>query len=117
MQSRPCTCYIDEILRGTNTIERIAASAAVLKYIHMQNSLIIAASHDIELTSILAGDYDNYHFSEQITQEGVQFDYKLKEGPSKTRNAIKLLSSLGFDQAITDHAYELAKGYETNKTW
>jgi DNA mismatch repair ATPase MutS len=101
-QNYPCTCYIDEILRGTNTIERIAASASVLDYLHSQNCLCVAASHDIELTNILADKFDNYHFCEQVTNDGIIFDYKLKHGASTTRNAIRLLSFMGFHSEIIE---------------
>ena len=111
----PCTCYIDEILRGTNTIERIAASAAVLKYLHKQDVLCIAASHDIELTYILAGQYDNYHFREQVTDGGITFDYKLNDGPSTTRNAIKLLGFMDFPAEIVAQAESLADEALTRK--
>jgi len=107
----PCTCFIDEILRGTNTIERIAASASVLAYLHKQDALCIAASHDIELTYILKNQYDNYHFREQVTGDGIVFDYKLKDGPSTTRNAIKLLSFMDFPEDIISQAEELAEEY------
>jgi len=109
VQKYPCTCFIDEILRGTNTVERIAASAAVLEYLHGQDALCIAASHDIELTRILAGQYDNYHFREQVTDDGIVFDYKLKDGPSTTRNAIKLLSFMDFMDSIVKQAEALAE--------
>ncbi|HCW96660.1 MAG TPA: hypothetical protein DHU88_13350 [Pseudomonas sp.] len=69
VQNISCTCFIDEILKGTNTIERIAASAAVLKYLHSTDCLCMTASHDIELTCILENEYDNYHFSEHITDD------------------------------------------------
>ncbi|MCL1918832.1 MAG: hypothetical protein FWG14_11020 [Peptococcaceae bacterium] len=117
MQHSACTCYIDEILRGTNTIERIAASASVLEYIHKQDCLCLVASHDIELTRILAKDYDNYHFSEHITDNGILFDYKLKEGAATTRNAVKLLGHMGFDPEIVKKAEALTARYEESKTW
>jgi len=112
VQKYPCTCYIDEILRGTNTVERIAASASVLEYLHTQNCLCIAASHDIELTRILADKYDNYHFCEQVTDYEILFDYKLRQGPSTTRNAIKLLKVIGFDDCIIEKAEALADEFE-----
>ncbi|MCL2362250.1 MAG: hypothetical protein FWC73_10610 [Defluviitaleaceae bacterium] len=105
----PCTCYIDEILRGTNTIERIAASASVLEYLHKEDALCIAASHDIELTRILAEQYDNYHFRETVTDEGVHFNYKINNGPSTTRNAIKLLQFMDFPMEIVAQAEGLAE--------
>jgi len=52
VQKFPCICYIDEILRGTNTVERIAASAAVLGWLAERDCLCIAASHDIELRKL-----------------------------------------------------------------
>jgi len=102
----PCTCFIDEILRGTNTTERIAASASILTALMDKDCLCIAASHDIELTSMTG--YDNYHFRETVTDGGVIFDYTIKDGPSTTRNAIKLLEFMGFDKNIVNNANRLA---------
>ena len=99
-----CVCFIDEILRGTNTPERIAASTAVLRVLHQTESLCLVASHDIELTRILEGVYENYHFSEHFEGKEVVFDYLLKEGPSKTRNAIRLLEYMGFDEQVVSDA-------------
>ena len=95
-----CVCFIDEILRGTNTPERIAASTAVLRALHKTQSMCLVASHDIELTEILDEIFDNYHFSEHFEKEEVIFDYLLKKGPSKTRNAIRLLEYMGFDEQV-----------------
>lgn len=117
VQDTTCTCYIDEILKGTNTIERIAASAAVLKYLHGADCLCITASHDIELTNILNNEYDNYHFRETITDEGISFNYKLKEGPSQTRNAIKLLHYMNFENQIVEDAEELVERFVSTKSW
>jgi len=100
VEKHPCTCYIDEILRGTNTIERIAASSSVLTHLHQKDALCVAATHDIELTNILADMYDNFHFCEQVTSDGILFDYKLKDGPSTSRNAIKLLGVMDFPEEI-----------------
>ena len=51
---------------------------------------------------------DNYHFEEYVEGNDVRFDYKLKEGPAKTRNAIRLMKAYGFDPSITDAAEQLA---------
>jgi hypothetical protein len=117
VREHPCTIFIDEILRGTNTIERIAASYAVLEWLNGQNCLCVTASHDIELTHLLAASYDNYHFREKVTTDGVLFDYKLKTGPSTTRNAIKLLSVMDFGAEIVAQAEETARGYDENQKW
>jgi DNA mismatch repair ATPase MutS len=115
IQKYPCTCFIDEILRGTNTIERIASSSSVLDYLHSQDCLCIVASHDIELTNILADKFDNNHFCEQITNDEVNFDYKLKPGPSTTRNAIKLLGLCGFNPEIVKRAEKMSLEYDKKK--
>lgn len=77
----PCLCFIDEILKGTNTVERIAASAAVLRHLAGCRCLCFVATHDRELTEMLAGLYENRHFSEQVGPEGVTFDYLLRRVP------------------------------------
>ncbi len=112
-----CLCFIDEILKGTNTAERIAASAATLKYLQSKDCLCMAATHDIELTRMLRDEYDNCHFRETITDEGIHFDYKLQEGPAKTRNAIRLLAHMGFDANITQRAQELAERFDAAGQW
>lgn len=117
VQNTVCTCFVDEILKGTNTLERIAASSAVLKYLSNKDCLCITASHDIELTHILKNEYDNYHFREHITDDGIHFDYKLKQGPSQTRNAIKLLHYMNFDSQIVEAAEKAVDKFIESKTW
>ena len=58
-------CFIDEVLKGTNTVERIAASAEILKYLKDNGVFAMAATHDRELTEILKAEYENktYDFS------------------------------------------------------
>ena len=102
-------CFIDEILKGTNTSERVAASAAVLRYLAGRSCICVAATHDIALTDILKDIYCNMHFSEQVTSEGVSFDYCLKSGASKTRNAIRLLEYYQYPKEITSEANALCK--------
>ena len=109
----PLLCFIDEVLRGTNTAERIAASSEILKSLSKSNAIIFAATHDIELTNILKDYMNNYHFSEQVDGEQITFDYKLKEGSADSRNAIKLLKAYGFDTDIVVNAEKIADEYTT----
>ena len=110
-------CFVDEVLRGTNTIERIAASSKILKYMNKDNCICFAATHDIELTQILSGVYDNYHFEEEVTEGDVKFNYNLKKGPATSRNAIKLLEVMGYENNIVKEAEELAKQFEECGRW
>lgn len=113
----PVLCFIDEVLRGTNTIERIAASSQILKSLAMTNTICYAATHDIELTNILERIFTNYHFTEDITDNDVHFSYELLKGRATSRNAIKLLGLLGYDAAILKQATEAAKHFEESGVW
>jgi hypothetical protein len=93
-------CILDEIFRGTNTAERVAASAEVLRWLAGRGALVLAATHDDALTTMLDGAYRNYHFGETIEETGMVFDYLLKEGPATTRNAIELLRILGYPEEL-----------------
>jgi len=115
--SIPCLCFIDEVLRGTNTIERIAASSEVLYYLSGRNCLCVAATHDIELTKILEAHFDNYHFQETFTDDEIKFDYKLYNGRSTSRNAIKLLKFMGYNEAIVEKAEKRAEGFMKDGLW
>lgn len=91
----------DELYRGTNSEERIFAAQRVLDYLVRRNALIFVATHDLELTDLLADTYSSFHFSERVGPLGLEFDYKLKKGPATTRNAIALLRYLGYPEEIT----------------
>lgn len=110
-------CFLDEILRGTNTIERIAAGSQILKELSERGALVFAATHDTELTDILAGIYDNRHFSESIENESIHFTYELQVGAARTRNAIALLKLLDFDDKITGDAFAEAEEFERSGVW
>lgn len=116
-QETPILCFVDEVLRGTNTVERIAASTQILKSLAGARVLCFAATHDIELTHLLEKEFDNYHFEEEIVDGDVLFNYELKEGRSMTRNAIKLLSVMGYDKNIIDCAEQLAARFLADGSW
>ncbi len=115
--SIPCLCFVDEILRGTNTVERIASSCEVLKNIGNENALCFAATHDVELTYMLDDIFENYHFEESITDNDIKFDYKLHGGRTRTRNAIKLLEFMGYDKNLVENANYRAKKFLDTGKW
>lgn len=113
-----CYCFIDEILKGTNTIERIAASSSVVTWLADYPSLSFVATHDIELTEMLKKQCDNVHFEETVTEDrGITFDYVLKQGPSVTRNAIALLKVMDYPEKIVDQAQKEARYFDEQRTW
>lgn len=94
-------CIIDEIFKGTNTIERLAAGESFLRYLNDQeNVYLIAATHDIELTGLLSDELDFYHFSEILRGNDIYFDYKIKGGIATSSNAIELLRVYGFPEKV-----------------
>ena len=94
---------IDEIFRGTNTIERLSASTAVLEELS-NNNIVYVTTHDIELQELLISKFDMYHFSECVNDNKYYFDYKLQNGPTSSGNAIKLLELKNYPREIIDRA-------------
>jgi DNA mismatch repair ATPase MutS len=100
---------LDEVFKGTNTVERIAAAKAILSFLNRGNNIVMVSTHDIELAGLLKNEYDLFHFSESIEQNGLHFDHKLKPGPLKTRNAIKILGLYGFPEEVIREANSLSR--------
>lgn len=99
----PILTLIDEIFRGTNPVERVNAAAEILDYLAKNNCLVIVATHDLEITNMVRETYYNYYFTENVTKEGLNFEYKIKEGISPTRNAVKILEYLGYPEEIINN--------------
>lgn len=113
----PMLCFVDEVLRGTNTVERISASSEILMSMEREDILCFAATHDIELTHILEEGYDNYHFQEEVLENDVLFNYRLFEGRAISRNAIKLLGVMGYDPWIVERAKKRADRFLEKGEW
>lgn len=113
----PVLCFIDEVLRGTNTVERIAASSEILLDLHRRGIRCFAATHDVELTSLLQDSYENYHFEEQIENGDVLFNFRLQKGAATTRNAIRLLEAIGYEEDIVKNAENRASEFIRTGEW
>lgn len=100
-----CLFVLDELFKGTNTLERVAASKSILTYLNSRHHIVFVSTHDIELTSLLPNtSYDSYHFSEQVINQELLFDYKLYKGELRNKNAIKILSLYNFPTTIIEDA-------------
>ena len=88
---------IDEIYKGTNNIERVIGSKALIKYFSSKNIYSVVSTHDLELVKIAdeLNKVKNYHFKELILENKMIFDFKLKEGPCPTTNALKIMQQEG----------------------
>ena len=89
---------IDEMLRGTNSVDKYLGSKAVIEKLISQNAVGIIATHDLQIAQ-LEQKYPeyirNFYFDIEIEGSEMKFDYKLKEGECKTFNASLLLKRLG----------------------
>lgn len=115
---RPHLFLFDELFRGTNAVERVAAGEAVLRELirgsgRGRNHVVLAATHDAELVELLAGEYQAFHFTDTIGPEGLTFDHRLAPGPATTRNAITLLELHGAPPTLV--AAALARAAELDR--
>ena len=117
LDGEPCLCVIDEVLRGTNTMERIAAASAILAALAARGRLCLAATHDGELVALLGERFENVHFAETVTEAGVSFGYRVADGPATSRNAIKLLGVLGYPPAIVADAERAVGRFLAEGRW
>ena len=101
----PHLFLLDEMFRGTNAVERIAAGQSVLiELIDRKPHMVVAATHDNELVDLLSGSYDPFHFGDVLTDETLTFDHRLRPGRATSRNAIALLRLNGAPPALVERA-------------
>ena len=96
---------IDEIFKGTNTIERISIADAVIRYLSaLDRTYVLVSTHDIELARSFRETLDTYHFSESMHDGKLVFNYRLTPGVEYTRNAISILKNCGYPDEIIRNA-------------
>lgn len=91
---------LDEILRGTNSLDRHTGSEALLKQLIKHNAVGLLATHDLELAKLIdqyPSNITNYHFDVQVNNEELYFDYKLKRGICQSMNASLLMKKIGIE--------------------
>lgn len=110
-------CCIDEVFRGTNTPERIAASAEILYNLSGDRTICLAATHDLELPILLEKFYDSYYFSEKVQKGELLFDYLLKKGTAETGNALRLLKAYGYPKEIIEKAERRLEAFRLTGKW
>ncbi|WP_317174850.1 MutS-related protein [Pararhodonellum marinum] len=93
----PVFFLLDEILKGTNTTDRIMGSEALIRQLLPSQCKGIISTHDIELSELelKIPTLINHSFHSEIRQNDVLFDYKIKKGPCPSFNAHKLMELMG----------------------
>lgn len=97
----PLLYLLDELFRGTNSEDRHEGAVALIHHLSQAHTLGFVATHDLALCS-LAEKHEhisNYHFAETFTDNNIFFDYRLRKGPSTTRNALYLMRMAGIPVA------------------
>ena len=106
---------LDEVFKGTNTIERISSAKAILSYLNRKDNIVIVSTHDIELADMLSNEYDLYHFSETVENNELHFDHSIKTGQLRTRNAIKILELSNYPADIITEARQISATFGAPK--
>lgn len=91
---------LDEILRGTNSLDRHTGSVALVKQLIKHHAAAIIATHDLELAELkneFPANIINYHFDVQVSNDELYFDYKLKPGVCNSLNASILMKKIGIE--------------------
>lgn len=120
LEATPHLFLLDELFRGTNAVERIAAGQAVLLELVSNSSranphVVLAATHDGELVDLLPEHYSAFHFGDAVGPDGLLFDYQMRPGPATTRNAIALLRIHGAPQALIKRALTCAAALDAER--
>ena len=90
---------LDEIFKGTNSIDRHTGAKALLTKLSSHKLLGLISTHDLELTALAQENprIKNYHFQEYYKNNKICFDYILRPGVSTTRNATYLMRMAGIE--------------------
>ncbi len=91
---------IDEMLRGTNSVDKYRGSKAVIEQLIRKNGVGMVATHDLQIAQLEQQYPDyvrNFYFDIQVKDGEMLFDYKMKHGECKTFNATLLLKQIGID--------------------
>ncbi len=110
----PTLFLLDEAFRGTNRSERIAGAVAVAEHLSRSDGapttrVTLIATHDPELTELLGSTASAWHFSEQMQDGQVMFDYARHAGPATTRTGLRLLESAGAPTSVLTRAHQIAE--------
>ncbi|BDD06472.1 MutS-related protein [Aureibacter tunicatorum] len=93
----PTLFMLDEILKGTNSADRHKGAKALILQLHEGNSSGFISTHDLALGELAIDNHyiDNYHFSSDIDNDKLHFDYKIKKGVCESFNASVLMKQIG----------------------
>lgn len=89
---------LDEILKGTNSLDKQKGSFALIKQFMLLRTNGIIATHDLllgTLNTVFPQDVRNYCFEADITNNELTFSYRMREGVAQNMNACFLMKKMG----------------------
>ena len=96
----PLLFLLDELLQGTNSDERRLGAEAVIRALLAHRAIGLVTTHDLALTQIadaLTPGAANVHFEDQFENGTMTFDYRMRPGVARSRNALALMRAVGFE--------------------
>jgi DNA mismatch repair ATPase MutS len=97
----PVLYLLDEVLHGTNSIERAIATERIMRHLMALGAVGAVTTHDLALfeSGVHAEAVRHVHFTEHFeARDGgrvMTFDYVLRPGKATSRNALALLELVG----------------------
>jgi hypothetical protein len=89
---------LDEILKGTNSIDKQKGSLALVRQLISKATCGIIATHDLLLGSLadsFPNNVINKRFEAEIENDELHFSYKMQNGVAKNMNASFLIKKMG----------------------
>jgi MutS domain V len=96
----PLLFLMDELLNGTNSVDRRIGAQGVIRALLARGAIGLVSTHDLALSSIVdaaQGSLANVHFQDEIRDGKLVFDFKLQPGVVTKSNGIELMRSIGLD--------------------
>ncbi len=98
--AKPVFFLLDEILHGTNSLERQLGARWVIGELIQRGALGAVSTHDMglaELEPALMARVTLIHFRETVRDNEMSFDYKAHPGPVQAGNALRLMRRIGLE--------------------
>ena len=89
---------LDEILKGTNSMDKQKGSFALIKQFMSMDANGIIATHDLLLGTLIDAfpqNIRNYCFEADITNNELTFSYQMRSGVAQNMNACFLMKKMG----------------------
>jgi hypothetical protein len=96
----PLLFLLDELFHGTNSHDRLAGAAGVLRSLLDRGAIGMITTHDLALTAVADGLSPramNVHFEDHFEGGEIEFDFLMKPGPVTRSNALALMRAVGLD--------------------